>query len=501
MTKDEKDEDGHHQNRLGADGTMSALEFFRSSRWPIYRLQTQLRMAKGLFDTCYREVYSDVHFNYGTGSGLGNHATGVKLGGYLRAKFPKLAPAAAGTLSEVFVHCDGTKSLVDEVTHSKRNPDQVLNALDFLADMVKTARISAADIAIITPYAANVELVNRRRMRPEYEALSAMPPAATVDSFQGREADIIDKMVFSQLEEGVIACCERIRQCVTVCSAAELQADPRLREELKTAEAKIGLQAQTELLQLVKSSGWSTTRLSMTKALWETFPVGPEDADTQRRFEVDRTASISRAGKLTGAENPNAFRFPGRQIRRRTQAPVTRTPTLAFTPKHSLPQLDTLTPKRPRGDEPTTPGLPTPTSAPKQSTRLSTLPAVDYSLPSPAKVNTEACESDETFEDSEEEPESDVEFDDLEERLLDNEIDYTASISRPGKLIGVQNSNAKLAQRLEDFIILVARPINVFFWMGVFPVQNKRLFALERFVAVFAWEWLFISMDPRLVIP
>lgn len=48
---------------------------------------------------------------------------------------------------------------------------------------------------------------------------------------------------------------------------------------------------------------------------------------------------------------------------------------------------------------------------------------VDYSLPSPAKVNTEACESDETFEDSEEEPESDVKFDDLEERLLDNESD------------------------------------------------------------------------------
>ncbi|KAL6699416.1 AAA domain-containing protein [Trichoderma pleuroticola] len=167
MTKDEEDEDGHHRNRLGADGTM------------------------GLFNTCHREVYNDVPFNYGTGSDLGNHATGVNLERYLRARFPRLAPAAAGTLSEVFVHCEGTKCLVDEVTHSKRNPDQVLNALDFLADMVKTARISAADIAIITPYAANVELVNRRRMRPEYEALSAMPPAATVDSFQGREADIM----------------------------------------------------------------------------------------------------------------------------------------------------------------------------------------------------------------------------------------------------------------------------------------------------------------------
>ncbi|QYT05106.1 hypothetical protein H0G86_012002 [Trichoderma simmonsii] len=226
-------------------------------------------------------------------------------------------------------------------------------------------------------------------------------------------------MIFSQLEEGVIACCERIRQCVTARSAAHVQADPRLREELKAAEAKIGLQAQTELLQLVKSSGWTTTRISVTKALWETFPVGSEGADTRRRFEVDRTASISRTGKLIEAENPNAFGLPGKQSKRRTQAPTPATRIPA--PKHSLPQLDTPTPKRPRADEPATPDLPTPTSAPK--TRVSTLPVVDYSLPSPAKANTEACESDETFEDSEEEAESDIEFDDLEERLLDNDSD------------------------------------------------------------------------------
>ncbi|KAL6811810.1 hypothetical protein V8C40DRAFT_283785 [Trichoderma camerunense] len=284
-------------------------------------------------------------------------------------------------------------------------------------------------------------------------------------------------------------------------------------------------------------SGWSTTRLSVTKALWGTFPAGPGDADTQRRFEVDRTASISRAGKFIGVENPNAFRKgkkkakgqnidrsfgrfddaiplcnsraysaefspkecqygdgckmchdlrkylsegrredvkalgrkcpafeaygycasgwkcrfvkshmqepfpslehgyvsfcqllsvlksdysrryeyngPGRQIRRRTQAPApaTRTPALSFTPKHSLPQLDTPTPKRPRGDEPTTPGLPTPTSASRQSTRLSTLPVVNYSLPSHAKVDSEGYKSDRTFQNSEEEPEPDGKFD------------------------------------------------------------------------------------------
>ncbi|KAL6887186.1 hypothetical protein HDV57DRAFT_508130 [Trichoderma longibrachiatum] len=76
-------------------------------------------------------------------------------------------------------------------THSKRNPDQVANALDFLADMVKTGRFKPADFAIITPYAANVGLTERLRERAEYAILLGMPPTATVDSFQGREAGIM----------------------------------------------------------------------------------------------------------------------------------------------------------------------------------------------------------------------------------------------------------------------------------------------------------------------
>ncbi|KAL7931499.1 hypothetical protein V8C35DRAFT_282499 [Trichoderma chlorosporum] len=170
MTMEDKDAEGHHRNRLGQYGAMSALE--------------------GLFDTCHREVYNDVPFNYGTKSALANHPIDVSLENYLKGRIPKLAPAAAGKLREVFVHCEGTVCIVDEVTHSKRNPDQVANALDFLADRIKRARIDAADIAIITPYAANVRLLNRLRTRPEYEALSAMPPAATVDSFQDREGNI-----------------------------------------------------------------------------------------------------------------------------------------------------------------------------------------------------------------------------------------------------------------------------------------------------------------------
>lgn len=39
MTVDDKDIEGDHINRLAQDAKLSALEFFRASGWPIYRLQ------------------------------------------------------------------------------------------------------------------------------------------------------------------------------------------------------------------------------------------------------------------------------------------------------------------------------------------------------------------------------------------------------------------------------------------------------------------------------
>lgn len=194
MTReDEKDSDGNHLNRFGGDARISALEFFRASGWPTFRLRVQLRMARGLFDICHQEVYSDLPFSYGSGSDLVNHGVGRALEGYLFTRFRELRPSPSGSLRGVFLHCQGTTCVVDDATKSKRNPDQVENALEFLGDLVMRSggRIHASNIAIISPYKANVTLIERRRKEPQYSALFAMPPAATIDSFQGREADII----------------------------------------------------------------------------------------------------------------------------------------------------------------------------------------------------------------------------------------------------------------------------------------------------------------------
>lgn len=191
-TMNDQDADHHAINRFAPDGLISPLEFFTATGWPIYRLRIQLRMAKGLFDMCHREVYNDLPFTYGVGSNIARHGVGVTLENYLIRRFPDLTPPPHGMLSEVFVHCQGTVCSVHGLTKSKRNIDQVDNALDFLHDFVQTTAIDASRLAIITPYKANVDYITRRRSRdPRYAILADMRPAATVDSSQGSEADII----------------------------------------------------------------------------------------------------------------------------------------------------------------------------------------------------------------------------------------------------------------------------------------------------------------------
>ncbi|KAK7409331.1 hypothetical protein QQX98_008510 [Neonectria punicea] len=63
------------------------------------------------------------------------------------------------------------------MTGSKRSPDQVKIALDFAVDFVKTKKVDAGRIVVIAPYAANVDLIDRMRKKPEYAALAAMQPA------------------------------------------------------------------------------------------------------------------------------------------------------------------------------------------------------------------------------------------------------------------------------------------------------------------------------------
>lgn len=192
MTGSEEDTEGNLLHRLVEDGKISPLEALQASGIPVYRLLTQLRMADGMYDWLSELIYSDVPFEYAPSCRVDQpqFSLGRALEEYVQAKYPEVKPVPKDKLLPVFLHCEGSRVFVDELTKSKRSPDQVKIALNFLVDFVKTKQVDPARLALIAPYAANVDLINRMRKRPEYSALATMQPASTVYSFQGQEGDI-----------------------------------------------------------------------------------------------------------------------------------------------------------------------------------------------------------------------------------------------------------------------------------------------------------------------
>ncbi|KAK1766326.1 DNA helicase [Phialemonium atrogriseum] len=174
------------------DAYASVLGFLKESGFPVYRLRTQLRMAKGQFDMIHRLIYSNLPLRYGPECDISrhHHANGVRLEAYLTERYPSLKPSPPDTLAPVFVNCKGTYTLVDPVTRSKKNPDQARLALDFISDFVEKSGVDPSKVVVsISPYKMNVECINTM-VRKEYPILHTMQLAATVDSFQGREGQI-----------------------------------------------------------------------------------------------------------------------------------------------------------------------------------------------------------------------------------------------------------------------------------------------------------------------
>ncbi|KAF4992306.1 hypothetical protein FDECE_13760 [Fusarium decemcellulare] len=179
-------------NRFAKDGRVSALGYIQGGGFPVYRLKTQLRMAQGMFDTVARIIYPDVPFTYAPSRAIGGpeFQVGRDLEAFAWTKFPDLKQAPTGTLKPFFIHCEGSRVIKDPVTSSKRSPDQVKVALNFAAEFVTAKKVDPSRLSVIAPYAANVQVINSWRKKPEYAVLAGMGQAMTVDSFQGQENDI-----------------------------------------------------------------------------------------------------------------------------------------------------------------------------------------------------------------------------------------------------------------------------------------------------------------------
>ncbi|KAF4969787.1 hypothetical protein FSARC_3064 [Fusarium sarcochroum] len=193
VTLHDQDSSDNFINRFAREGRNSALGFIQGSGWPVYRMRTQLRMAVGQFEICRTTVYSDIDCSYGpsTQVNLPSHHLGHVLEEYIQAIFPYVVPPKPDTLFPLFIDCQRSRCIVDKITHSKRNFDQIKIALDFLCDFVKAKQVNQASILIISPYSAMIESIESFRKRREYEVLRGIRPAYTIDSIQGQEGDMV----------------------------------------------------------------------------------------------------------------------------------------------------------------------------------------------------------------------------------------------------------------------------------------------------------------------
>ncbi|KAF5678612.1 DNA helicase [Fusarium heterosporum] len=178
-------------NRFANYGEISALGALQASGLPVYRLKVQLRMASGMFDIISRVIYPDVDFTYHNNRAVSNpeFKAGHDIEAFFTGKFPDLLPPASGTLQPIFVHCQNSTVFVDSKTGSRRSADQVRVALDLISEMVHSIDINLQDLVVISPYMANVKLINS--MRKSYPSLANLQDATTIDSYQGRESTVV----------------------------------------------------------------------------------------------------------------------------------------------------------------------------------------------------------------------------------------------------------------------------------------------------------------------
>lgn len=192
LTLETKDDADNFLNRHASDGKISGLEWLKLQGFPTFRLRIQLRMARGMFAIVQKHIYKDVALAYAASCAIDRpqQQPGRKLEELLSEKY-NIKPPQEKNLEAAFLHCDNSYCIVDNVTMSKKNPRQVQAALDFLRQLVQEKGVDPAVVAIITPYAWNVEYIVSQLKRQENTCLQGLQPPRTVDGFQGLEADIV----------------------------------------------------------------------------------------------------------------------------------------------------------------------------------------------------------------------------------------------------------------------------------------------------------------------
>lgn len=188
MTANQKDGEGNDINRFSDDAKISFLSWWLHLGFPAFHLYKQYRMARGMFDLSLELVYHNLkdEFQYAESCALTNFTYAGDIRAYLQQSAQLVMPD--DTMAPIFVNCRNCPSRVDSVSKSRYNARAIECMVKWLQTFIGEVGVPADRIAAITPYRANLRHI---RSRLNAEPILQGIEVSTIDSFQGREADII----------------------------------------------------------------------------------------------------------------------------------------------------------------------------------------------------------------------------------------------------------------------------------------------------------------------
>ncbi|KAH6977185.1 P-loop containing nucleoside triphosphate hydrolase protein [Ilyonectria sp. MPI-CAGE-AT-0026] len=188
---------GKLRNRFAQYGEVSTLEYLGRSGWPIFPLSIQYRMVNGLFDMSQSIFYSELNdrFSYGPTSAIENHPVAGQIEQWVKGKFSVSSPREQ--IYPLFISVSQSYCFQDG--SSRFNPEQNLCALNLVRELMTDLSLDASSFGIITMYSRNKRaLEEMMEADPKLKGIEC----STVDSFQGREAQIMILVLVVTAETG-----------------------------------------------------------------------------------------------------------------------------------------------------------------------------------------------------------------------------------------------------------------------------------------------------------
>ncbi|KAK8036926.1 hypothetical protein PG991_001240 [Apiospora marii] len=154
-------------NRFAADTRVSILEHMKMTGHPFFQLNRQMRIVEGGFDLAREIIYPHVKdFTYADSAKLENQPLARKIESWMGEQYSLTSPLA------------------------RYNDAQNAVAINTIAKMVSSRLVDADQVAIITPYRANLERLEKALKAHDNESIRSIA-VNTTDSPLGQENSVV----------------------------------------------------------------------------------------------------------------------------------------------------------------------------------------------------------------------------------------------------------------------------------------------------------------------